>query len=181
MADSPRHLELEHRRGAVATSDRSGGTAVETGEPTSASLDRLDTHVRATLDGLERETDAIRGLVRFEGDEWRQNDQGNEKVWTVSTAWGANAAAQLGSLLADHGEDVRAATAFARSRDLLSELLPGGSLVQPSGYLSEQLYDDGTPDCATPLGWPHALRLATIAHLDATDELRAEEAAGPAE
>ena len=146
-----------------------------------ATLDRLDTHVRATLDGLERETDAIRGLVRFEGDEWRQNGQGNEKVWTVSTAWGANAAAQLGSLLADHGEDVRAATAFARSRDLLSELLPGGSLVQPSGYLSEQLYDDGTPDCATPLGWPHALRLATIAHLDATDELRAEEAAGPAE
>ncbi|WP_324756175.1 glucan 1,4-alpha-glucosidase [Haloarcula montana] len=144
-------------------------------------LDRLDTHVRTTLDGLERETDAIRGLVRFEGDEWRRNTQADEKVWTVSTAWGANAAAQLGSLLDNRGEDVRAATAYARSRDLLGELLPGGSLVQPSGYLSEQLYDDGTPDCATPLGWPHALRLATVAHLSSIGELRAAEAAGATE
>ncbi|WP_135305311.1 glycoside hydrolase family 15 protein [Haloarcula amylovorans] len=136
-------------------------------------LDRLVTHVEATLDGLERETDAIRGLVRFEGDDWRCHGQAGEKVWTVSTAWGANAAAELGSLL-DAVDDDRAADAYGRSQDLLSEILPGGSLVRDNGYLPEQLFDDGTPDSATPLGWPHALRLATIAHLSAAGEQRAE-------
>ncbi|GGN98513.1 glycoside hydrolase family 15 protein [Haloarcula pellucida] len=138
-------------------------------------VDRLVTHVEATLSGLERETDAIRGLVRFEEDDWRQHGQGAEKVWTVSTAWGANAAAELGSLLCDRDDD-RAADAFDRSRDLLGEILPGGSLIRQGGYLPEQLFDDGTPDSATPLGWPHALRLATIAHLDEADELRVETA-----
>ncbi|WP_276270738.1 glycoside hydrolase family 15 protein [Haloarcula litorea] len=135
-----------------------------------ATLDRLVTHVEATLDGLERETDAVRGLVRFEGDEWRTGPQADEKVWTVSTAWGANAAAELGSLLDERGDD-RSADAFARSRDLLTELLPGGSLVRDCGYLPEQRFDDGTPDSATPLGWPHALRLATVAHLAEAGEL----------
>ncbi|WP_254273225.1 glucan 1,4-alpha-glucosidase [Haloarcula marina] len=142
-------------------------------------VDRLVTHVETTLDGLEHESDAIRGLVRFEGDDWRQHGQGNEKVWTVSTAWGANAAAELGSLL-DACDDARADDAYRRSRDLLAEILPGGSLVRDCGYLPEQLFDDGTADSATPLGWPHALRLATVAHLDEADEL-AVAAAEPAE
>ncbi|MBV0902589.1 glycoside hydrolase family 15 protein [Haloarcula salina] len=136
-------------------------------------LDRLVTHVETTLDGLERDTGAVRGLIRFEGDDWRRGTQDAAKVWTVSTAWGANAAAQLGALLRDR-DDARAAPAYARSRDLLAEILPGGSLVQATGYLPEQLFDDGTPDCGTPLGWPHALRLATVAELSAADEYRAE-------
>ncbi|MBX0322957.1 glucan 1,4-alpha-glucosidase [Halomicroarcula sp. F13] len=138
-------------------------------------VDRLVTHVETTLDGLERETAAIRGLVRFEGDDWRQHGQGAEKVWTVSTAWGANAAAELGSLLEGRDDD-RVADVFGRSRDLLGEILPGGSLARQGGYLPEQLFDDGTPDSATPLGWPHALRLATVAHLDDVGELRVEAA-----
>jgi glucoamylase len=136
-------------------------------------LDRLVTHVETTLDGLERDTGDIRGLVRFEGDDWRRGSQAREKVWSVSTAWGANGAAQLGALLRD-ADDSRASAAYARSRDLLGELLPGGSLVQSSGYLPEQLFDDGTPDCGTPLGWPHALRLATVAHLADAGEFTAE-------
>ncbi|MFB6222204.1 MAG: glycoside hydrolase family 15 protein [Haloarcula sp.] len=135
--------------------------------------DRLWTHVQTTLDGLERDTGAIRGLIRFEGDDWRRGPQDAEKIWTVSTAWGANGAAQLGALLRD-ADDSRATEAYARSWDLLCEILPGGSLVQPSGYLPEQLFDNGTPDCGTPLGWPHALRLATVAQLAAAGELATE-------
>ncbi|WP_226013516.1 glycoside hydrolase family 15 protein [Halomicrobium salinisoli] len=134
-----------------------------------ATVDRLVTHVETTLSALERETEAVSGLVRYEGDEWRTGPQDGEKVWTVSTAWGANAAAELGSLLAERGDDP--ADAFRRSRDLLAELTPGGSLVRSNGYLPEQRFDDGTPDSATPLGWPHALRLATVAHLASEGEL----------
>ncbi|WP_336336510.1 glycoside hydrolase family 15 protein [Haloarcula brevis] len=149
--------------------------AAETVDLPAATRERLRTHVETTLDGLERDTGDVRGLVRFEGDDWRRGSQDREKVWTVSTAWGANGAAQLGSLLRDAG-DGRASAAYARSRDLLRELRPGGSLVQSGGYLPEQLFDDGTADCGTPLGWPHALRLATVAHLAAAGELTAEPA-----
>ncbi|WP_254767657.1 glycoside hydrolase family 15 protein [Salinilacihabitans rarus] len=134
------------------------------GEVDDERLDRLRSHVDATLAGLWRETDAVRGLVRFEGDDWRTRTQDDEKVWTVSTAWGANAAAAFAALADDDGY-------YRRSRELLAELLPGGSLCLASGYLPEQVFDDGTPDSATPLGWPHALRLATVAELDAADEL----------
>lgn len=129
--------------------------------------DRLHSHLETTLDGLSRETDAVRGLIRFEGDDWRVREQGREKIWTVSTAWGANAAAVFGTLTDDDGF-------YDRSRDLLSELLPGGTLCLESGYLPEQVFDDGTPDSATPLGWPHALRLATVAHLEGVGELEGE-------
>ncbi|MCU4971683.1 glucan 1,4-alpha-glucosidase [Halobacteria archaeon AArc-m2/3/4] len=137
-----------------------------------ASLDdrrreRLHGHLETTLDGLSRETDAVRGLIRFEGDDWRVGEQGREKVWTVSTAWGANAAAVFGTLTGDEAF-------YDRSRALLDELLPDGSLCLESGYLPEQVFDDGTPDSATPLGWPHALRLATVAHLEAVGELDLE-------
>ncbi|UTF53566.1 glycoside hydrolase family 15 protein [Natronosalvus rutilus] len=120
--------------------------------------ERLRLHVDAMLDGLARETDAVSGLIRFEGDDWRTRTQADEKIWTVSTAWGANAAVSLARLLENDAY-------LERARDLLAELFPGGSLCLESGYLPEQVFDDGTPDSATPLGWPHALRLATVAQL----------------
>ena len=128
-------------------------------------LDRLVSHVETTIDGLHRETTEIAGLIRFEGDDWRTRTQGREKVWTVSTAWGANAAAELAGLLADRG-DPRAEEFAERARHLLSLVSVEGPLSTAGGYLPEQFFDDGTPDSATPLGWPHALRLATVAQLD---------------
>ncbi|MFC5365485.1 glucan 1,4-alpha-glucosidase [Salinirubrum litoreum] len=129
-------------------------------------LDRLVSHVETTIEGLHRETPEIEGLIRFEGDDWRTRTQGREKVWTVSTAWGANAAAELAGLLAEH-DDPRAERFAERARHLLSLVSVGGALSTAGGYLPEQFFDDGTPDSATPLGWPHALRLATVARLDA--------------
>nr|WP_231754433.1 hypothetical protein [Halapricum sp. CBA1109] len=128
-------------------------------------LERLVTHFENSLSGLHRETDAISGLYRFEGDEWRRRVQDDEKVWTVSTAWGANACAQLGELLETLGDD-RASEYYDRSRSLFAAVDDDGSLVLDNGYLPEQVFDDGTPDCATPLGWPHAIRIATVAQLD---------------
>jgi len=133
-------------------------------------LDRLVTHYESTLEGLWRETGDIAGLYRFEGDEWRRRVQDDEKIWTVSTAWGANAAAQLASLLAEYDDD-SAETFYEEARTLFTEVDAGGSLVMDNGYLPEQLFDDGTPDCATPLGWPHAIRLATVAQLDDESQL----------
>ena len=131
---------------------------------------RLVTHFEQTIEGLWRETDAVAGLYRFEGDEWRRRVQDDEKIWTVSTAWGANACAQLGDLLTELGED-GAAAFYDRARTLFAEVDADGSLAMDNGYLPEQVFDDGTPDCATPLGWPHAIRLATVAQLDAVGEL----------
>jgi len=133
-------------------------------------IDRLVAHFETTLDGLWRETDSIAGLYRFEGDEWRRRVQDDEKIWTVSTAWGANATTQLAALLADR-EDGRADEFYGEARTLFDEIDTGGSLVMNNGYLPEQLFDDGTPDCATPLGWPHAIRLATVAQLTTEGEL----------
>ncbi|WP_200530365.1 glucan 1,4-alpha-glucosidase [Halorubrum sp. LN27] len=131
-------------------------------------LDRLVSHVETVVDGLAHESDEIAGLIRYEGDGWRRAGQRSEKVWTVSTAWGANACAELAVLLADR-EDPRAAEMVENARELLAHVSPGGSLCEPTTYLPEQFFDDGTPDSATPLGWPHAIRLATVALLD--DEL----------
>ncbi|MDG5774938.1 glucan 1,4-alpha-glucosidase [Haloarculaceae archaeon H-GB2-1] len=136
--------------------------------------DRVVEHTTTTLDGLSADRAAVRGLIRFVGDDWRTHDQTGEKVWTVSTVWGAAAAADLGVVLRDAGDD-RAGSFFDRSRDLLGEVLPGGSLVRANGYLPEQFFDDGTPDSATPLAWPHALRFATIGRLAAADELPTSE------
>jgi len=52
------------------------------------------------------------------------------------------------------------------ARELLALVLPDGPLARDDGSLPEQVFDDGTPDSATPLGWSHALRLGTIALLD---------------
>jgi hypothetical protein len=128
-------------------------------------LDRLVSHVETVVDGLAHESDAISGLIRYEGDSWRQAGQLSEKVWTVSTAWGANACAELAALLRAH-DDPRADRMAERARELLAHVSPGGTLCEPTSYLPEQFFDDGTPDSATPLGWPHAIRLATVALLD---------------
>ncbi|WP_254546692.1 glycoside hydrolase family 15 protein [Halomarina pelagica] len=128
-------------------------------------LDRLVSHVETVVAELTRDTAAVAGLVRYEGDEWRRREQEREKIWTVSTAWGAHAAATLAAIFADRG-DGRADRLAATARDLLALVLPGGPLCLDSGYLPEQVFDDGTPDSATPLGWPHALRLATVALMD---------------
>lgn len=130
-------------------------------------LDRLVSHVERVIEELWREPDtgAVAGLIRYEDDGWRQNEQSHEKIWTVSTAWGAYAAATLASLLVDR-DDERADRMAKTARDLLALVLPDGSLCLDSGYLPEQMFDDGTPDSATPLGWSHALRLATIALMD---------------
>ncbi|EMA61902.1 hypothetical protein [Halorubrum lipolyticum] len=129
-------------------------------------LDRLVSHVETVVDGLAHESDEISGQIRYEGDGWRRADQHSEKVWTVSTAWGANACAELAVLLADR-DDPRAGEMAERARGLLAHVSPGGTLCEPTSYLPEQFFDDGTPDSATPLGWPHAIRLATVALLDA--------------
>lgn len=132
-------------------------------------LERLVSHVETTLGGLYRDPEGpIEGIARFEGDPWRVRDQGEAKIWTVTTAWGAHAATELHDLLVAHNHD--AASAFEdRARQLLELVAPGGSLRRDGEYLPEQLFDDGTPDSATPLGWPHAIRLATASALEPVD------------
>ncbi|MFC6906425.1 glycoside hydrolase family 15 protein [Halalkalicoccus tibetensis] len=127
-------------------------------------LDRLATHAETLCEGLYRDPDSIAGLIRYEGDDWRTREQGAEKVWTVSTAWGAHANASLADLLAEYGREEGAARADERARELFSLIAPEGALCR-GAYLPEQFFDDGTPDSATPLGWPHAIRLATIGRL----------------
>ncbi|WP_128904253.1 glycoside hydrolase family 15 protein [Halorubrum amylolyticum] len=142
-----------------------GDDSDEGGAVDAERLDRLVSHVETVVDGLAHETDEIAGLIRYEGDGWRRAGQRSEKVWTVSTAWGANACAELAILLADR-DDPRATGMAERARELLARVSPGGALCESTGYLPEQFFDDGTPDSATPLGWPHAIRLATVALLD---------------
>lgn len=140
-----------------------------------ARLDRLVSHVETVLDGLSRDPggSAVAGLARYEGDRWRTRAQAEPKVWTVSTALGANAAGHLAGLLADRN-DARADAVAERARDLLALVLPDGPLSTAGGYLPEQFFDDGTPDSATPLGWSHALRLGTVALFDEQGMLEAD-------
>ena len=123
-------------------------------------LGRLDTHIGTTFDRLWRETEAIRGLKRFEGDSWRRGDQESAKIWTVSTGWGAYAAERSRRLFSTYEHETDFEGWAAR---LFAEIAPTGSLCLSSGYLPEQFFDSGDPDSATPLGWSHALRLATHA------------------
>ncbi|WP_144799565.1 glycoside hydrolase family 15 protein [Halorubrum depositum] len=155
---------------ALGESDGSGGAS---GAVDDERLDRLVSHVETVVDGLAHESDEISGLIRYEGDGWRRAGQLSEKVWTVSTAWGANACAELAALLAAH-DDPRADRMAERARELLAHVSPGGTLCESTSYLPEQFFDDGTPDSATPLGWPHAIRLATVALLDDRDLLTAD-------
>ena len=145
-------------------------------------LGRLAAHVEEALDGLYRNPSKspVAGLARFEEDYWRAAEQDDEKVWSVSTAWGANAAATLGGLLNEHGRDGDAF--LERAGTLYAHLRPDEPLTTDAGYLAEQVFDDGTPDSATPLGWPHAVRLHTTALLHEADALPAPKSApsGPA-
>ena len=131
---------------------------------------RLCSHLESVIDTLWHDPDEseVSGLVRYEGDGWRQREQDHEKIWTVSTAWGANAAAQLAELLSD-ADDPRAIEAAAEAERLLACIALDGPLSASTTYLPEQYFDDGTPDSATPLGWPHALRLATTVLLEESD------------
>ncbi|WP_435157114.1 glycoside hydrolase family 15 protein [Haladaptatus sp. DFWS20] len=142
----------------------------------SEQVDRLVSHTEAVLDGLWRDPEEsdIRGLARFDEDDWRKRDQREPKIWTVSTAWGAHAASELATLLSAR-ESSRADEFARRSRELLLLLLPDGPLCTDSGYLPEQFFDVGDADSATPLGWPHAIRLATVASLDKQGVLEPEE------
>ena len=135
-------------------------------------LDRLVSHVETVVETLYRDppSGAVAGLIRYEGDNWRRREQADEKIWTVSTAWGAHAAGTLAVMLTDRG-DARASDVASTARRLLALLLPDGPLCFASSYLPEQVFDDGTADSATPLGWPHAIRLATIVLLHEHDLL----------
>jgi len=129
-------------------------------------VDRLVSHVETTVDGLRHDPDGspVRGLRRFEADDWRTAEQDGEKIWSVSTGWGAVALAHLADLTGDDGY-------LDRAGDLLEPLLPGGPLTTETGLIAEQVFDDGTLDSATPLGWSHALRLRAVAMLDDRDAL----------
>ncbi|ADQ68197.1 hypothetical protein C499_15215 [Halogeometricum borinquense DSM 11551] len=142
-------------------------TYAEVGEIDVERIERLVSHVETVIDELYHDPaeSSVEGLIRYEGDDWRMREQDHEKIWTVSTAWGAHAAASLSALLAD-SDDARNEAFAETARDLLALVLPDGPLTTEGGYLPEQVFDDGTPDSATPLGWPHALRLATVALMD---------------
>ncbi|UPV74981.1 glucan 1,4-alpha-glucosidase [Halorussus limi] len=152
------------------------------GEVDDRRLDRLVSHVSTVVDELHRDPpeSSVRGLARYEGDDWRARSQDGEKIWTVSTAWGAFACANLATLLDDRG-DRRAEEFAATARDLLGLVLPDGALCPNGALLPEQVFDDGTPDSATPLGWPHALRTTTLSLLDQHDAPVEEPAAVPEE
>jgi glucan 1,4-alpha-glucosidase len=147
-------------------------------------LDRLESHMERALEDLYRESGdgEVRGLIRFEDDYWRVGEQDDEKVWSVSTAWGANAAAEFAVLLDDYGRGEEA-DLFLEEASMLYELLqPEGPFATPMGYLTEQVFDDGSYDSAAPLAWPHALRLHATGLLSEYDALPAPKPAptGPA-
>jgi hypothetical protein len=167
--------ELDDRCDAAALALASAHrTYARVGEVDERRLHRLVSHVGTVVEELWHDPDEsdVVGLIRYEGDGWRMREQGHEKIWTVSTAWGAHAAASLSALL-QTADDERAADFGEMARELLELVLPAGPLCLDNGYLPEQVFDDGTPDSATPLGWPHALRLATVALMDEHDMIAA--------
>jgi glucan 1,4-alpha-glucosidase len=149
----------------------------QVGELSQEAVARLESHVETTLDGLYREPiggeDAVAGLVRFEDDSWRSAEQDAEKLWSVSTAWGAYAAAALAELLEARARSDAAAAFVTRATELYDLLHVEGPFCTDAGYLAEQLFDDGTPDSATPLAWSHAMRLRLTGTLAARDALPA--------
>lgn len=173
LVDGERDDRLDSSALALAAAHRAAASVIDL---EAEQVDRLVSHTEAVLDGLWRDPDEshIRGLARFDRDNWRVREQEASKIWTVSTAWGANAASELSALLSAR-EDSRAEEFSRRSHDLLSLLLPDGPLCEESGYLPEQFFDAGVPDSATPLGWPHAIRLATVASLHEQDALQPSE------
>jgi len=136
-----------------------------------ATLDRLVDHVETVLTELHREPGDgdVAGLVRYEDDRWRTADQVEPKIWSVTTALGALSAARLSRLLEDRGRDGEAMR--SRATALYELLEEDGPFASDAGYLAEQVFDDGTLDSATPLGWPHAIRLDATAVLSELDAL----------
>ena len=136
-------------------------------------LGRLARHVDGALSGLFRDPPGsdVAGVIRYEGDDWRTANQSAPKVWSVATGLGAIAAARLGVLLTERGQG---GGGFLERAGGLYELLGAdGPFATDAGYLAEQVYDDGTVDSATPLGWAHALRLHATVLLDDADALPA--------
>ncbi len=146
-------------------------------------VDRLAEHVSTTLDTLFRNPpeSQVAGLVRYEDDYWRSNGQGEEKIWSVTTAMGAIAAARTGSILNDRGRN--GAAYLDRGSDLYELIASNGPLTTEAGYLAEQAFDDGSLDSATPLGWSHGLRLHATAVLKDLNALptTSSETNGPGE
>ncbi|RLM57605.1 glucoamylase [Halobellus sp. Atlit-31R] len=142
-------------------------------------LSRLEQHLRTAFEDLYRESDdgEVAGLVRFEGDYWRSAEQDDEKVWSVSTALGANAAAEFAVLLDDYGRLTASKEFFDFATELYELLRPEGPFCTGAGYLAEQVFDDGTPDSAAPLAWSHAMRLRATGFLEAHDALPAPKSA----
>jgi len=134
-------------------------------------VDRLADHVGTTMDILFRNPSASRvaGLVRYEDDRWRTAGQDTEKVWSVTTAMGALAAARVGVMLNERGRNGNAY--LGRASDLYELLDPDGPLTTDAGYLAEQAFNDGDLDSAAPLGWSHALRLHATALLEGLNAL----------
>jgi glucan 1,4-alpha-glucosidase len=147
---------------AMAAYDRLTDTDLD-----SETLDRLTDHVQSLFDALYRDPadSNVAGLARFEGDTWRAEGQQGEKIWSVSTGWGATAATDLGVLLSEYDRELDATECFEQAGTLYEQLLPDGPLTSEAGYLAEQAFDDGTVDGAAPLGWSHSLRLRATATL----------------
>jgi glucan 1,4-alpha-glucosidase len=147
-----------------------------------ARLEQLVSHVETTIDGLQRSSGVVSGLPRYEGDEWRRGDQNEPKIWPLAVCWAAHAGVELAGLLDDADRSDETVDGwFDRGRTLLESVLPDGELVNGSGYLSEQVFDDGTADSATPYGWAHALRSRTVAALqEAGATAAASVVSGPA-
>ena len=149
----------------------------------SRQVDRLAEHVSTTLDTLFRNPSEsqVAGLVRYEDDYWRSNEQSEEKVWSVTTGMGAIAAARTGSILNDRGRN--GAAYLDRGSDLYELIASNGPLTTEAGYLVEQAFDDGSLDSAAPLGWSHGLRLHATAVLKNLNALptTSSETNGPGE
>ncbi|GAA0677411.1 hypothetical protein GCM10009020_26720 [Natronoarchaeum mannanilyticum] len=150
--------------------------------------DRLRRHVETTVEGLSRygADGELLGLVRYEGDEWRRRGQDQPKIWPLAVGWAASANADLAGMIDEYGLDAvgdgadadgdsaadspdaeasPVEAAFERARMLLDLIQPDGRLSGPGGYLSEQVFDDGRKDSATPFAWAHGLRSAVVARL----------------
>jgi len=140
--------------------------AIEGASLTDSQVDRLADHVSTTLDTLFRNPreSQLAGLIRYEGDYWRTHEQDGEKIWSVTTAIGALAAARMGVMLNERGKNGDAY--LNRGSDLYELVAEDGPLTTDAGYLAEQAFDNGDLDSAIPLGWSHALRLHATAMLD---------------
>ncbi|MFB6297479.1 MAG: glycoside hydrolase family 15 protein [Salinirussus sp.] len=157
--------------------------AAAVGRLDATTLDRLTAHLRSTLNTLFRNPSSspVAGLIRHEGDRWRTADQVDPKVWSVTTGMAAVSTARFAGLLEAHGRD---GDAFRdRAGDLYELLGADGPFATDTGSLAEQVFDDGSLDSATPLGWSHALRLHATALLDDLDALPTptDEPTGPTE